>query len=67
MTEQLTQAQIKFLQDRLKSQLEYSNTLKQLNQQNPEVQESIEKLQANIELLQTKLGLEKLEIGRAHV
>jgi uncharacterized coiled-coil protein SlyX len=59
MTE-LTQAQIKFLQGQLKSQLEFASTLKELNQSNPEVQKNIEKLEANIQLLQNKLKLEKL-------
>ncbi len=59
MTE-LTQAQIKFLQGQLKSQLEFASTLKELNQSNPEVQENIKKLEANIQLLQNKLELEKL-------
>jgi hypothetical protein len=59
MTE-LTQAQIKFLLGQLKSQLEFANTLKELNQNNPEVQENIKKLEENIQLLQTKLELEKL-------
>ena len=57
---ELTQAQIKFLMDALKSQLEFSNTLKELNQNNPEIQEDIEKLETNIQLLQNKLKLEKL-------
>ena len=52
--------QIKFLQDTLKSQLEIANSFKQLNQNNTEVQESIVKLEANIQLLQNKLELEKL-------
>ena len=52
--------QIKFLQDTLKSQLEFANSLKQLNQNNVEVQENIAKLEANIQLLQNKLELEKL-------
>ena len=52
--------QIKFLQDTLKSQLEIANSFKQLNQNNVEVQESIAKLEANIQLLQNKLELEKL-------
>ena len=52
--------QIKFLQDTLKSQLEFANSLKQLNQNNVEVQENIAKLKANIQLLQNKLELEKL-------
>ena len=52
--------QIKFLQDKLKSQMEFADTLKQLNQHNPEIQESIEKLEENIKLLQNKLELEKL-------
>ena len=52
--------QIKLLMDTLKSQLEFSNTLKKLNQNNPEVQEDIEKLKTSIQLLQNKLGLEKL-------
>ena len=56
----LTEAQIKFLLGKLKSQLEFANTLKDLNQSNPEVQEDIEKIEANIQLLQTKLELEKL-------
>ena len=46
--------------DALKSQLEFSNTLKELNQNNPEIQEDIEKLETNIQLLQNKLKLEKL-------
>jgi hypothetical protein len=52
--------QIKFLQDTMKSQLEIANSLKQLNQNNVEVQENIAKLEANIQLLQNKLELEKL-------
>lgn len=56
----LKQAQIKFLLERLKSQLDFSNTLKELNQNNPEIQENITKLEANIQLLQNKLKLEKL-------
>jgi hypothetical protein len=56
----LKQAQIKFLLERLKSQLDFANTLKELNQNNPEVQENITKLEANIQLLQNKLNLEKL-------
>ena len=52
--------QIKFLQDTLKSQLEFANSLKQLNQNNVEVQENIAKLEANIQLLHNKLELEKL-------
>ena len=52
--------QIKFLQDTMKSQLEVANSLKQLNQNNVEVQENIVKLEANIQLLQNKLELEKL-------
>ncbi len=56
----LKQAQIKFLLERLKSQLDFANTLKELNQNNPEVQENITKLEANIQLLQNKLKLEKL-------
>ena len=59
MTE-LTEAQIKFLMDKLKSQLEFANTLKELNQNNLEVQENIKKLEANIKLLQNKLELETL-------
>ncbi len=56
----LKQAQIKFLLERLKSQLDFANTLKELNQNNSEVQENITKLEANIQLLQNKLNLEKL-------
>lgn len=56
----LKQAQIKFLLERLKSQLDFANTLKELNQNNPEVQENITKLETNIQLLQNKLKLEKL-------
>ena len=52
--------QIKFLQDTMKSQLEIANSFKQLNQNNVEVQESIAKLETNIQLLQNKLELEKL-------
>jgi UDP-N-acetylglucosamine pyrophosphorylase len=52
--------QIKFLQNTLKSQLDIANSFKQLNQNNTEVQESIAKLEANIQLLQNKLELEKL-------
>ena len=52
--------QIKFLQDTMKSQLEVANSLKQLNQNNVEVQENIAKLEANIQLLHNKLELEKL-------
>ena len=52
--------QIKFLMNTLKSQLEFSNTLKELNQNNPEIQEDIKKLETSIQLLQNKLGLEKL-------
>jgi hypothetical protein len=52
--------QIKFLQDTMKSQLEIANSFKKLNQNNTEVQESIAKLEANIQLLQNKLELEKL-------
>jgi hypothetical protein len=52
--------QIKFLQNTLKSQLEIANSFKQLNQNNIEVQESIAKLEATIQLLQNKLELEKL-------
>ena len=52
--------QIKLLMNTLKSQLEFSNTLKELNQNNPEIQEDIEKLETSIQLLQNKLGLEKL-------
>jgi len=52
--------QIKFLQDTMKSQLEVANSLKQFNQNNVEVQENIAKLEANIQLLQNKLELEKL-------
>jgi hypothetical protein len=48
------------LQGQLKSQLEFASTLKELNQSNPEVQENIKKLEANIQLLQNKLELEKL-------
>ena len=44
----------------MKSQLEVANSLKQLNQNNIEVQENIAKLEANIQLLQNKLELEKL-------
>jgi hypothetical protein len=51
--------QIKFLQDTMKSQLEIANSFKQLNQNNIEVQESIVKLEATIQLLQNKLELEK--------
>jgi predicted DNA-binding protein YlxM (UPF0122 family) len=57
---ELTQEQIKFLQNRLKSQLEFANTLKKFNTLNPEIQENIKKLEADIELLQNKLELEKL-------
>ena len=56
----LTEAQIKFLLGKLKSQLEFANTLQALNQNNPEVQDNIKKLEENIQLLQTKLELEKL-------
>jgi len=56
----LTKAQIKFLMDKLKSQLEFANTLKELNQNNLEVQENIKKIEANIKLLQNKLELETL-------
>ena len=56
----LTEAQIKFLMDKLKSQLEFANTLKELNQNNLEVQENIKKIEANIKLLQNKLELETL-------
>jgi len=59
MTE-LTEAQIKFLMEKLKSQLEFANTLKELNQNNLEVQENIKKIEANIKLLQNKLELETL-------
>ena len=52
--------QIKLLQNTMKSQLEVANSLKQLNQNNVEVQENIAKLEANIQLLQNKLELEKL-------
>ena len=52
--------QIKFLQDTLKSQLEVANSFKKLNQNNIEIQESIVKLEATIQLLQNKLELEKL-------
>ena len=52
--------QIKFLQDTMKSQLEVANSFKQLNQNNLEIQESIVKLEATIQLLQNKLELEKL-------
>ena len=52
--------QIKFLQDTMKSQLEIANSFKQLNQNNIEIQESIVKLEATIQLLQNKLELEKL-------
>ena len=52
--------QIKFLMNTLKSQLEFSNTLKELNQNNPEIQEDIKKLETSIQLLRNKLGLEKL-------
>lgn len=52
--------QIKFLQDTMKSQLEVANSFKQLNQNNIEIQESIVKLEATIQLLQNKLELEKL-------
>jgi uncharacterized coiled-coil protein SlyX len=57
---ELTQAQIKFLLERLKSQLDFANTLKELNQNNLEVRENITKLETNIQLLQNKLKLEKL-------
>jgi hypothetical protein len=56
----LTEEQIKFLLGKLKSQLEFANTLKELNQNNPEIQEDISKIEANIQLLQDKLNLEKL-------
>ena len=52
--------QIKFLQDKLKSQIEFANQIKQFNQDNPEIQERISKLEQNIQLLQNKLELEKL-------
>jgi hypothetical protein len=52
--------QIKFLQDTMKSQLEIANSFKKLNQNNIEVQESIAKLEATIQLLHNKLELEKL-------
>ena len=52
--------QIKFLQDTMKSQLEVANSFKQLNQNNIEIQESIVKLEATIQLLQNKLEFEKL-------
>jgi len=56
----LRQAQIKFLLERLKSQLNFANTLKELNQNNLEVVENITKLETNIQDLQNKLKLEKL-------
>jgi hypothetical protein len=56
----LTQAQIKFLQDRLKSQLEFADSLKKLNQNNPEIQENLSILEKEIQLLQAKLSLENL-------
>jgi hypothetical protein len=46
--------------EKLKSQLKFANTLKELNQNNLEVQENIKKLEANIKLLQNKLELETL-------
>lgn len=56
----LTQAQIKFLQDRLKSQLEFADSLEKLNQNNPEIQENLSILEKEIQLLQAKLSLENL-------
>jgi hypothetical protein len=56
----LTPEQIEFLQGKLKSQLEFANTLKKLNQNDPETQENLSRLEANIQLLQSKLNLEKL-------
>ena len=56
----MTEEQIKFLQEKLKSQLEFANQLKQFNVNNPEVQESLSKLEKDIDLLQNKLELEKL-------
>ena len=60
MMTDLRQAQIKFLLERLKSQLNFANTLKELNQNNLEVVENITKLETNIQDLQNKLKLEKL-------
>ena len=52
--------EIKFLIDKVKSQLEFSNTLKELNQDNPKLLGNIEKLEEIIQILQNKLELEKL-------
>ena len=57
----LTPEQIEFLQGQLKSQLEFADLLKKLNQNDPETQENLSRLEKDIQLLQTKLNLEKLK------
>ena len=47
--------EIKFIMDEVKSHLEFSNTLKELNQDNPKLQGNIEKLEEIIQILQNKL------------
>jgi len=49
--------EIKFIMDEVKSQLEFSNTLKELNPDNPKIQGNIEKLEEIIHILQNKLEL----------
>ena len=56
----LTPEQVEFLQGKLKSQLEFADLLKKLNQTDPETQENLSRLEADIQLLQSKLNLEKL-------
>ena len=53
--------EIKFIMDEVKSHLEFSNTIKELNQDNPKLQGNIEKLEEIIQILQNKLELEKLK------
>ena len=56
----LTPEQVEFLQGQLKSQLEFVDLLKKLNQNDTETQENLSRLETDIQLLQTKLNLEKL-------
>ena len=53
--------ELKFIMDEVKSHLEFSNTIKELNQDNPKLQGNIEKLEEIIQILQNKLELEKLK------
>lgn len=53
--------EIKFIMDEVKSHLEFSNTIKEHNQDNPKLQGNIEKLEEIIQILQNKLESEKLK------